>query len=245
MSEDSGLRSGQPPKLQAAESPATTPPHQSANSTKPSEHEVVSSPQDSVDLFSILRNVLFLLGVYLYWTGWNYAYYYFYHFGISLHVVQIPAYSFVVYSYSVITAPQVWIWGSVFLILLLASQWKRRLVLVLLTVSAGIWLFPVLYNAAEATAKDAARQRRSGYYAKTIAFVLKPGADKLYPRSFLCQNKYQRLKLLAQTPTNYYVFYQPPAAEDGQLPYAMTYDILRSDVLLAEIELQNITRKGD
>jgi len=207
------------------------------------------SAPDKDNLFSILRNVLFLLGVYLYWTGWNYAYYLFYYFGIPLHVVQIPFYSFVVYSYSVITSDKVRVLGLFFLILLLLrqllpSRWKTlRMVLVLATVVVGIGLFPFVHNVAQKMARDEFRRRRSGY-AKTITFVLKPGTEKFYPKSFLCQNKYQRLKLLAQTPTNYYVFYQPPGAED-ELPFAVTYDILRSDIILAQIEIQNMPKKGD
>jgi len=112
---------------------------------------------------------------------------------------------------------------------------KWRMVFVLLTACIGIGLFPLLYKTAKRVAECDSLDRRRGH-ARTITFVLKPGTEKFYPRSFLCQNKYHRLKLLAQTPTNYYVFYQPPG-ENGVLPIFSTYDILRSDIILAEIEI--------
>jgi len=202
----------------------------------------VGSPEKG-DLFSTLRNAVFLAAIYVYWMGWLYAFYLYAHFGISLNVLDIPVYSFFVYAYSVAKlalSPLL-----TFFLLLLIYQVRRWLVVAILTFILGLGLFYILQTAAWRAANDEARSKRMGKHVKTITFVLRPESTKSYSKEFLCQNSREELKLLTETKTNYYVFYQPISEEGQELPYATTYDVLRSDIFLARIQMQNIPKKGE
>ena len=206
------------------------------------------SPDDR-DIFSILTNLVLLISVYLYFSGWLYAYYLFLHFGVSLHSVDIPVYDYIIYSYSVLdTKGGYAILGGVAVWLLLAwfarylpfsEVWVRRASAVLF-----VMLFPSLFyslfHCAKSAAENEARARREGN-AFTIRFTLKQQSSASLPKKFLECNNHGQLRLLIQTKERYFVFYQPEG-EKGVLPYADTFDISRSDVLLASIDVPDSPR---
>ncbi len=202
------------------------------------------NPAENHDLLAILRNVIFIIAVYFYFMGWTYAYYLFNHFGISLNSVDIPFYYFFVYSYSVITdiLTIITVVAAIIVFYLVTSfapiylkKWALALILIV--------LFPIFFSVAKERADKEALYKRMGF-AKTITFVFKKDAIKFYPKEFINANNRSKLKILTQTNDRYYVIYQPPG-EGRAIPYGFTYDIARTDVLLARIEMQCISKKED
>jgi hypothetical protein len=53
-----------------------------------------SKSEEQRNLLSTLRDISLICGVYLYFIGWTYEFYFFSHFGISLAAVEIPVYYF-------------------------------------------------------------------------------------------------------------------------------------------------------
>lgn len=193
------------------------------------------------ELLSILRNVIFFIAIYLYFIGWLFAYYLFYHFGISLNSVDIPFYYFFVYSYSVFVDKLLWFIGALILIIMinlipskLLKKWLITLVLIL--------IFPLFFYLAKESADIEALNIRMGS-AKTIKLFFKKDVTKYYPKDFIDANKKDALKLLIQTNDIFYVFYQPVGAEK-EIPFGFTYAISKSDIHLAAIEMQNIQKIG-
>jgi hypothetical protein len=193
-----------------------------------------ASSSGDPNIFSTLRNLVFLLAIYSYFTGWLYAFYFYSQFGISLNSLDTPFYAFFVYSYTVVTnliGFLVVIIGSG-LIFTFVRLFPNKFAVVLV----AVLFFPAFVYAAQTAAANEARLRRIGY-ATTVAFVFKPDVAKSYSKSFICLNKTRQLKLLTQTKDKYYVFHQPGGEGEG-LPFATTYDISRSDVVLVEIDVQ-------
>lgn len=174
--------------------------------------------------------------------GWTYAFYLFNHFGISLNSVDIPFYYFFVYSYSVISDISAIIAVVVTLIVIplvtFAPMYLKKWALTLIL----IVLFPIFFGIAKEKASTDALYIRMGY-AKKVIFVFKKDTIKFYPKEFLNANNQGNLKILTQTNDRFYVIYQPQG-EGKAIPCGYTYDISRSDILLAKIEIQNITKKG-
>lgn len=201
--------------------------------------------QDRRDIFSILANLVLLISIYLYFSGWLYAYYLFWHFGVSLHSVDIPVYDYIIYAYSVLDTK----WSLAVLVggvaVWLLAVWLERICGPALskrraTIAIGLLLFPSLLYSAKSAAENEALARREGN-ALTIRFTLKPEATPSLPRDFSEHNTQGQLRLLIQTKERYFVFYQPEG-EKEVIPYANTFDISRSDVLLASIDVPDSPR---
>ena len=191
------------------------------------------------DLLSILRNVIFFIAIYLYFMGWIHTYYFYYHFGISSISVNIPFYYFFIYSYNVIAN----IFGFILVVaaivafFIFTAVYPRKWLVILVL----IILFPVFFYLAKEKAGEGAQGIRIGN-AKTITLFFKKDTFKFYPKEFINANKKGKLKLVTQTTDKFYVIYQPPG-EAGEMPYGFTYDIPRTDILLAKIEVQNISKR--
>jgi hypothetical protein len=186
------------------------------------------------ELFSVLKNVVFIFALYLYFAGWLHAYYFFQQFGISLSSVDIPVYYFFIYSYSVFLT----FWGFVvllFLITALTLAVKCRPRGAYLFVIAFILLFPAIFYAARAAGTRDANEKRSGY-AKTVEFIFKKDAAEKLDTEFVELNAKGQLQLLTLTKDRYLVFHQP-RGEGGAQPNATTYSIAASDVVLAKVDL--------
>jgi hypothetical protein len=200
------------------------------------------------ETLAILRNATVIVAIYLYFTGWVYAYFvYQNHFGVSFSSLEIPVYYFFVYSYTVIdyaflllssylgsdpiALPAVLVFLALNLVFILqsiqANAYKYVLILILISV------FPLTFYLARNTAIDVAIKMRTGQ-ARKIEFVLKKDSRQTFPRNFLTANKKGNLRLLIQTKERFIVFHQPPGL---LLTSANVYDVPRSEVLLARVEI--------
>lgn len=204
-------------------------------------YSVRESSSKSGDVFSTLRNLLLLIAIYLYFIGWTYVYYYYSHFGISLHSLDIPVYYFFAYSNSVIgSLPSVVIGVS---LILLGFKLRKFLSNPYVAVPIVIILFPILFLVARETGIDRAQQLR-GAGAKPVEFVIKDNARKHYPKEFNQANDSGNLRMIYQTKDRYFVFVQPTGGEEKVMPRGYTYDISKDHILLATIKLENV-ESGD
>lgn len=198
-----------------------------------------TEPADN--FFTILKNIIFLAAIYLYFMGWVYTYYLFIHFGIPLNSVDIPVYYFFIYSYSVIY--DFWfilffILIFIFAIIFIIYFANIKLVKVVGLSILFLLFFFMAFWLAKRRAGEEAKFIRMGY-AKTVEFVFRKNSAESYSKEFLDANKKRLLKLITLTEGKFYVFYQP-SGEEGELPVGYVYDISRSDVLSARMWLQNI-----
>jgi hypothetical protein len=199
------------------------------------------------DLTSVARNVAFLVGIYLYFAGWFYLYLYFRHFGVSLLGFDIPLTFFFVYAYPIVTSEftstkllVLTIVALMFFITPMDSKsLGRRWLMAVLTVT----LFPVLFVAAKESAEANAISFRLGHGAKVVTLTLDPDAAKNYPQGLIDANNRRELFLLLETKDRLYVVHQPTGTDD-ELPIASTYSVDRANILLADVDITNVSVKG-
>lgn len=201
---------------------------------------VLDSSVKVKDLFAVLRNLLLLAAIYLYFIGWVYVYYYFHHFGISLFSLDIPVYYFFAYSNSVIgNLPAI---AVLALLALLAYRFRQFLQKPYVVGPVVIILFPLFFVLARDTGISRAEQLRIAG-AKPISFILKEEVWKHYSEEFKKANDCGNLRLIYQTKDRYFVFVQPTSKEKV-LPRASTYDVRADHILLATIKLENLEIGG-
>jgi hypothetical protein len=200
--------------------------------------------------------IIDLVAVFLFYLGWTYIYFLYYHFGINVHALNIPIYYFFVYAHPVIAENELsfFVAGIILLIVLLFINNNTRLlgtrcrwlsdraplirkgVLIIFALA----LFPLSFQLARTTADRNAAEMRSGN-AKTVYFTFKPETISSYPEEVRQANETGALKLLLQTKDRFIVFYQP-VTEEAQLPIASTYVVFNADIRLATIKMSNIRK---
>jgi hypothetical protein len=202
--------------------------------TEPTESRARRRASRQPEFLSVVKDVVLVFALYLYFAGWLHAYYFFQQFGVSLNSVDIPVYYFFIYSFSVFLT----FWGFVVLVVVIISltlavkgrpSWGYLLVIALIS------LFPGIFYAARAAGMSDASEKRSGY-ASTVQFVFKKDAAETFDEEFIDLNKNDRLQLLTVTKDRYLVFCQPKGEGDAQ-PNATMYSIAAADVALAKVDL--------
>jgi len=198
-----------------------------------------------------------IVAVFLFYLGWTYIYFLYYHFGVNVHALDIPAYSFFIYAYPVL-AGHVTLFSALSLALILSPPLVGRAVAALggnfawfpsdgrqalrwYVAAFLIALFPISFYLAQTSAEESAADMRSGN-AKTVHFVFKESASKALPADLLKHNEEGRLKLLTQTPNRFIVFLQLDV-EEKSLPMGWTHVVFNSDVHLASVRMGNVRRK--
>lgn len=201
---------------------------------------------ETEDYLKVLRNLIFFIAIYLYFTGWVYIYYYLDNFGISLSSLDTPLYFFFVYSYTVISDGKMWL-GAVtavaVVVLFLLQRYKRELVkkFVLTLLLAG--LFPLSFYLAKSSGRRQAVLMRMGS-AKPVRFVLKKDAQESYPEDFKLANEAESLKLIFQTEDRFYALQQDLGeAQVQSLPIGSTFVLFKGDVQTVRIDLIDMPPK--
>ena len=200
-----------------------------------------SSRADEKSAASLAAELFGILAFYLYFAGWVYASDIFGLFGVSLGNTDIPAYFFIVYSFSVF-------FKSVCGCLLLAAvgaawyalaryRFIRPAEVVLLLVVA-VLPFPLIRTIAGSRATSDAAYLRDGR-AKHVSFEARTAlVAAAYDKTVLGTLKSGRLRLLLQTKERYFVFLQEPK-DHGILPAAQMYDVPTAD-FLATVTLSDL-----
>ncbi len=168
-----------------------------------------NNQDEKSNTIKVLRDTVFVVAIYLYFTGWIYVYYLYCYFGISLNVVEIPVYDFFIYSSSVlmnwhtliVLVPAVL--AIYFFNIHYAVKWAPVLILII--------LFPALFFLSKHYAQTEALMIRKGTSSKKIiTLFFKTDVAHDFPEGFQYANKNRALKLLTQTKDMYIVFFQPP-----------------------------------
>lgn len=216
-----GAPSPSPGSTQASggASPPPTPPQTTVVCVPP------NPPAKDDGLFSALKDVLPVLAIYSFFSGWVYSYAFFKSFRVPVPSLDMPLQHFFIYSFSVFAT-----WKGGILILLTAVSVaifkKHKLTMVLI----ACLLFPIIFGIAfiQGT-QDASLQRYSSTNDR-IVFGFKEEAGKRLPVDLKFNNDSERLRLLTETKDRVFVFYQPPAYAQGQLPPVLVYDVAKSDL---------------
>jgi len=174
----------------------------------------------------------------LYVSGWSFDYYYLRHFGIPLASLNVEYYSFLVYSYNVITSA---LGAITFIAGFLGVAFFNHVIRSRLAVAFILCIMiPCSFGIGKQLGTRTAELVRSRDDGQRISFVFKRG--NVYPSEMMTLNDTNRLRILSQTKERYIVFYQPPAA-DGTMPRAQVMQIAATDVLLARIRIPDIERR--
>jgi len=187
----------------------------------------------------ILRNSVFFISIFLYFSGFIYTYHYFNAFNIPMHATEIPIYSYFIYSYSVIS--DYWLVITLFIILsaIIVSLIHKFIILKFkvsilkyLMLVVLIILFPFLACFSYKSALNDVNRTRNGCGTHRIKFIL--DEKSTFPKKFKDENvacetmKDCNLQLITTTSEDFYVLYQGQVPE--RLPAAMLYIIPKKSV---------------
>jgi hypothetical protein len=188
-------------------------------------------------LLAAITKATLLPAIYLYFTGFIYAYFYFKNFGISLRFLNEPVYAFLVYSFTVFWAHPLFAVllciGAAVLVKLVRRTGKTgSLVLTLIA------LFPICYELALHTANRHALTVRAGRFGNHVKLSFRSTAAATLPRDFLAQNDNGQLVLLVDTDKQAFLLYQsnPAAPRLGQ---AAVYVLPKDNLSLATITIDD------
>jgi hypothetical protein len=198
--------------------------------------QVADSPGRSLERSLIsLAKLLAFPALYLFFTGFLYAYYYFASFGISLRNVDSSFNSYLVYSLSVFFQH-----AFVTLLLLvffgvLVVRFRRTSILLCFL----LLLFPVLFMLARATGEGRAIALRNGTIGHRVRVLLKE--PEKYSAGFVAIAQSNELILVTETEKQFYVMLQKyPQQPVHILPFASVYEISKDSIALAEIEVGTV-----
>ncbi len=179
-----------------------------------------------VSSLSALKDIIAPLAVYAYFGGWIYAYYFYSSFGVRLYSLDIPAYYFIAYSFSVFYT----VLGFIFIAMTGAaaaglSQRPVALALCFLVLFVGDF-----YVARREGINSAYDQRFSTNDHERVILTFKQGAENSNLVDLRSNNDANRLRLLTETKDRIILFYQPPKIGKS-IPLLMVYDLSKSDLL--------------
>ena len=218
---------------------------------------------EEVDKISIadLRNILIIAGIYLFFTGWIYTYYFYDYFGMSASLVSTDYSAYIVYSFMALISywglPLVGLMGLIFLY----RKWLKKYTT--LSICIALLLFPGLCVLAIRVANDKAVQlRRSRTDMRQISFVFRDDAgflafkynkDSLPVNDLLVKTDLALLKdsrlpgklfLLGQNQEYFFVLYQPSETADIKgLPLGSIFFINKNYVLYSKITVTSNEKK--
>ena len=209
-------------------------------------HNQAKSQHKILSMIKIIRDLILIIAIYLYFIGWLYQYFVLDNFGISLNALNIPPYYFFVYAYSVIEDHYL----ILLVVLLIAtscylivqaylSKFLLPAVLIL-----TIIVFRYSFYLSQTTAVKEAQAIRSGH-AHKISFVFKKKVSQFLPKEFLDANNninannHNELWLIIQATDGYYVLYQHIPDEEV-IPSGIVYKVNKSDVILVITKIDDV-----
>lgn len=193
----------------------------------------------SFALLSLLKDALVPLGIYAYFTGFIYIYYFYNRLGISLSAVDVPFYYFFLFSFNVLRAHFFAVMASVLAVIgafTLAAKWRYGNVSVLVVLVGQLFFLQWLATITVAADVIKLRTRRDEY--PRVSFDFKTPAGIQYPTSLLQANADRTLKIVLETKDRYYVLDQPFDESDGMLYEGTVYSVAKADVIVTQIHLR-------
>jgi hypothetical protein len=216
-----------------------------------------SGPANKLSLDD-LSHILVFIGIFLFFAGWIYLYYFYDYFGLSLSLLN-PSYAeYVVHSYAVLTS-----YWCLPLITCLALVFVYRIWLkqyISISIFLAVMLFPSLYWLAKKVANDTAvniRTGRNSLRKVSIVFNSDAGAlakganidstsngDAIFVQDVALlkdDTDTSQLYLLAQNEDYFFVLVQAAVPAEGPkaLPLGRVYFIKKSSVLYSKITIRS------
>lgn len=212
---------------------------------------------------SNIRDLLIIIGIYLYFVAWVYLHNYYESFGISTESLRIDYSSYLIFSYNVLTSDSFVhfaIWVVVVLIVLKivfhymlrgrSRKVQRRFLSVrsIFLILAMIALFPVLFNIAKETAiENYAADRTNTSDKHRIEFIFRKDAGfdsaakaSNYHLKLISTDNGRSLRLLGESDQYYIVLNQLPMNKEiGSFPEGAVYYVDKKDVLISHIILSS------
>jgi hypothetical protein len=206
-------------------------------------HHVTSQPfEKNISTLSVLKDLVFPVGIYLYFIGFLYTYNFYSAFGIPLNSVEIPFYYFFIYSYDVLAVePSKTLLLLTFALLaaLFIRTRKHPYIGLFLVLSA---LFPILAVLSKDAAATQVGLLRTGGNLQTIKLIFKDSFIR--DDEFLKANDKSELRLVVETKDRLYLLLQKFDEQYPEIPVGSIYSISKSDVLVAKVSLLNIPKPG-
>jgi hypothetical protein len=215
---------------------------------------------------NLLKTLILIGAIYLYFIGWVYLHSIYFHFGIPLYSLDIPFYYYFVYSFYVLGwwvfyplglfhwSLPLWNWGVwlVFIIsiILLSLPWtrkKKRLVSVCLIIAVvfSYWLTALCGEKFAEGMRNGEKQPIGFWfyrdYAQQISFAFKEEVKKGLSQEFIDANDKSELRLITLTKDGYFVLFQPQKRKD-KLESGVTYEIAKKDIYSSKISLPDVPK---
>jgi hypothetical protein len=218
-------------------------------------------PENNKFSISDLRDLLIIAGVFLFFAGWIYIYYFYDYFGISLSLVSIDYATFIVYSFIVIISYHYLPLIGIIALIIVYRKWLKKNIT--LSIIIALLLFPGLFLLAKSVANNNAMElRNSPNSMRQISFVFKEDAgflaykfnnDSLPVKNLFVETDLTILKgtgmpgqlyLLGQNVDYFFVLYQPQATPGiKELPFGGIYFINKNNVLYSKITITSNEKK--
>jgi hypothetical protein len=230
-----------------------------------SEPESPSENEPSVRAsLAMVRDIAFVVAVYVYFTGFTYYYYWRLLLGIPVAVADEPVFHIFVYAFQVfriywagilgciVAGVLLWVAvGSLFdkIAWLHAQERLRSGLSILLLVAIVLGLFTVLSVWSEEAARIHVDSVRAGYTTiePNIKIMLKPEFKRYFDQDFVYDNEHFCLTLVGETTDAVYALSQalyqgeqnclPYSTRPGsKLPYGFVYAVPKSDIVSMIVE---------
>jgi hypothetical protein len=222
--------------------------------------ETENADNAPADFLKTVRDITFIIAIYLYFAGWIYIYRYFDFFGLSIRQVDMDFYYFIVYSLNVLVyLIKHWFIAVPVLILAIAliRYVKRKEIPYIICIALFAGIYFAALNAAVYAAQTDMLYNGSGL--KNISFVLKkeapeaksakydllkdsttiPGAPEMISNEITMANDSCALRLIIATKEDYFVIKADTAAKDMKSVSACpveVYGIKKEDVKLVKLD---------
>jgi hypothetical protein len=202
------------------------------------------------------RDILIALALLLFVGGWLFAYFYYQDFGIRLSELQEPIYNYYLYSLlplSYIVLHQAYIVPFIITLIVLYVELPRceTLILVFGSVILAIWVAQASWWSAHSEAACT----RFGHGNSTIRLTFSRDYRNLASqeengdlRALISASDTNLALLIAKSPTNYYLLYQP-TLESSEMPRRLyggaVFAVPISAVQLGRVGMPTFPRKHD
>ncbi len=189
------------------------------------------------------KSVAFILAVYLYFSGFTFAYYFYSNFGLAMTLNEVPFYNMFVFAFNVVRGYW-WLTAWAFLLLVTCALYRHLEKMkawfdpIVLLIFLGF--LPALYWCSYKLAKTTAMEARTGRIPlPTVRLVIK--ADKMPEyqklKVLMKASEAGKLRMLAQNKDWLFLLYQELIPGVRSLPAALVFSVAKADLVTAEMHI--------
>lgn len=187
-------------------------------------------------LLSASTGLMAIVGVYLYFTGYIFSFFYYKAFGVPMESLDLSSQYFLIMAFTVFrTMRGLVLFAALVGIAFGYATGKIRMGLLLVVL---IGAFPALFFMSYHVARVVAVEERSKpesyiqfqFKKPESAMVASPSGDAGSTDELMTLSKSGELHTLSETKDRIVVFYQPPSLIPNEVPAVEVYTLLRSDL---------------